>query len=67
MKEELTHQEQYELKLKIIANSYKAEYAGCGTHQIELDLNLGLDEMQNILEQILKIKGIKLPITPKGN
>lgn len=55
-----TYEELYEIPLEVIANSFHTEYAGCGSHQMSLKLELSLDEAQDLYDRLVELKGIKL-------
>lgn len=43
-------------EFKLIVNSFKCEYAGCGSHQMELTVNMDDDNIFNLSKQLDEIK-----------
>ena len=43
----------YDNTLKIIVNEFKCEYAYCGSHQMELQINIDKEELINFLNIVI--------------
>lgn len=56
---DLSHQERSEVKLKVTVTNFKAEYAGCGSHKIELDIETDREEIKQLLSQIIKLNHLE--------
>ncbi len=65
----MTLDEKYKIPLRVVTSKCTAEYAGCGTHQIELNLLIDRESAKEILEQLHKLKHIEylLPEQDKTN
>ena len=43
-------------KLIIVVNSFTCEYAGCGSHQMELNVDMDIDDIDQLSKQLDKMK-----------
>lgn len=57
--EELTFDEKYKIEVSLVVNQFSVEYAGCGTHQLEIEAEFELKELQDLFDKLKIIKGIK--------
>jgi len=44
-----------DLPLILVVNKYSCDYAGCGSHQMELKVTMNLEEIILLLKQIEKL------------
>ena len=49
----------YDNILRIIVNDFKCKYAGCGSHQMELQININKEDLINFLNRIIKREELK--------
>ena len=47
---------EYDNKLKIIVNDFKCDYAGCGSHQMELEITIDKENLIKFLEHFQEEK-----------
>lgn len=59
MTNKLTFEEQYEIKTSFVVEEFSCDYAGCGSHKMELNITADLEALQDLYEKLSKIKGIK--------
>lgn len=58
MVEKLSWEDEYNITIDLIVNEFNCEYAGCGSHQMELTVKTTLDDLQNLYEKLKRVKGI---------
>ena len=58
--DELTYEQEYNVPIEIVLDSFNVKYAECGSHQILVTGRTELSNLQTLYEQLKKIKGIKL-------
>ncbi len=57
---DLTYEEQYEVPIELLLESFSVEYGGCGSHQMKITAVTKLSNLQELYQRLKEIKGIDI-------
>lgn len=58
---ELTYEQKYQVPVEATLAEFSVEYAACGSHEILIKAVTSLENVQSLVDALIKVPGVKLP------